>query len=246
MLQLDLYGIVEAFVWFAYSPNQLVTYWKLSVSLTVYCCWLLQITLFKRCRQLSSAPHSQSLILHRWHEERIWKIKVWELTGWNKDSLLVKEKLCTQAKQKSPFSASHWQADIKPLPEMHSSSQIVVKTNPGYCSECPPFFLLSPSSYCWVWWHVVWNIPLVCWGRLSPPSFLCTPSLLSGNIPLSFFQSEQSQLSQPFLTEEMLQSFHHLCDPLSELYPMCPCLSCSRELRIGCRAPDVAWVREES
>jgi len=32
--------------------------------------------------------------------------------------------------------------------------------------------------------------------------------------PLSLLQVKQSQLFQPFLTEEMLQSLNHLCGPL--------------------------------
>lgn len=40
---------------------------------------------------------------------------------------------------------------------------------------------------------------------------------------LALLQDEQSQLSQPFLVDEMLQVLHHLAG----LSPECPCLSCT-------------------
>lgn len=34
-------------------------------------------------------------------------------------------------------------------------------------SKCPPFLLLPPAFYCWAQCHMIWNIPLVSWNRLS-------------------------------------------------------------------------------
>lgn len=33
--------------------------------------------------------------------------------------------------------------------------------------ECPLLLLLSLSIYCWARYHMVWNIPSICWGQLS-------------------------------------------------------------------------------
>lgn len=54
-----------------------------------------------------------------------------------------------------------------------------------------------------------------CWAETG--SILCAPCLQGfigiDEIPLSLLQSEQSQLSQPFLIIGTLQSLHHLCGP---------------------------------
>ena len=77
-------------------------------------------------------------------------------------------------------------------------------------------------------------------------SVLLTPSpqVFIGieNIPsdLSLLQAEQSQLSQPFLVEEMLQSLHYLWWPLAGRFPVCRRLSCTEEPRTGHSAPGVS------
>ena len=58
-------------------------------------------------------------------------------------------------------------------------------------------------------------------------------------MPLSLLQAEQSQLSQPFLTGEMLQSLNHLRGPLLDS-PLTQSLFRTEEPRTGHSTAGVA------
>lgn len=88
-----------------------------------------------------------------------------------------------QSTARNSFTPSHWQADVQLPPGKKGSLHIMVSwEDKCHLSKCPPK-LSYPSFYCWAWCHMMCNIPLVSLGQLywlSPPSFLCNPSLLAG------------------------------------------------------------------
>lgn len=84
------------------------------------------------------------------------------------------------------------------------------------------------------------------------PGSTFTPSLqifiYAGKSPaeLSLLQTDQSQLSQPYPTGEMLQSLRHVCDPFPGLSPVCPYFCFTGESRTGHSTSDVphqCWMK---
>lgn len=85
--------------------------------------------------------------------------------------------------------------------------------------------------------------------RLHPPYSL--PSNIFCKMTLrSFFQADQSQLSQHFLIWQTLQSPNNLCGPwpLAVLPPVHPCVSCIEEPSTSLSTPDILyqwWLEEK-
>ena len=107
--------------------------------------------------------------------ERIRRVKVRKLMGWDKDSLIGKAKAVRTSKAKQGIHLllptgrqvlSHLQGSRAP------SHVTVTWEDKHQYSECPPLPPPSPSFIHWVWYHMAQNIPLVGW--ITCPS--CVPS----------------------------------------------------------------------
>jgi len=90
-----------------------------------------------------------------------------------------------QSKVRNSFTASHRQTGVQPSPGKQGSimhnGYLGRKTQSLRVFPLPPS---SPSFMCWAWHHVGYPsgqlgpaVPAV-----SPPNFLCTPSLLAGGV----------------------------------------------------------------
>ena len=120
---------------------------------------------FKPSRELSPTQP----LAPWWDGERIVRVKVRKLMGWDKDSLISKAKATHTSKAKqgihSPLPISR---QVQPSPGKQGSI-----THNSYLGRQMPSPRTSPlptsslSFICWTWCHRVWNIPVVSWSQLS-------------------------------------------------------------------------------
>ena len=116
------------------------------------------------------------------------RVKLRKLVGWDRDSLIGKAKAICTSKAKEGINSllpiTIRQVFIHFRESWAPSCIKVTWEDKSHNSERPPLPSSSPSFVRWAWCHMAWNIPLVIWGQLSwavsPPSFLCTPSPLTG------------------------------------------------------------------
>ena len=141
--------------------------------------------IFPKCHGLtpasSWAPHSCSLTLPPRMGERIIKVKVRKLMGWDKDSLIGKAKAtqASKAKQGIHSLTSHQQAGVQPSPGEQGSTTCVMVTwedkRHQLWMSLPSFFF--PQLYAEhdvIWYGIsLWSVGVSC--PSSVPSQLLVP-----------------------------------------------------------------------
>ena len=122
----------------------------------------------------SWAPHSRLFTPLSGMGERIRRVKVRRVVGWDKDGLIGKVKAVHAGKAKQGIHSLRptGRQVFSHLQESRSLLCLVVTGEDERCHfPCPLLPCPSPSFYCWAWCHIAWDIPLV-----SCPS--CVPSQL--------------------------------------------------------------------
>lgn len=102
--------------------------------------------------------------------ERIKGVKVWELMGWDKESLLGKVKAVCTSKENKEFTTSHWQADVQPLLRRQSLSCVLVswenkchQSESSLSSSFHPAFIAEQGMIRYeisLWSQLSWLYPL--------------------------------------------------------------------------------------
>ena len=111
--------------------------------------------------------------------ERIGRVKVRKLVGWDKDSL-------KRGKAKAVHTSKAKPGIHSPLPmgrqvfshlqESRAPSRVMGSwEDKHHNSKHPSLPSSSPSFIGWAWRHIAWNIPWVSWGQLSQLCPLPTP-----------------------------------------------------------------------
>ena len=131
-----------------------------------------------------TAAHSLSL---SGMGQRIRKVKVRKLVGWDKDSLIdkAKAKQHKQSKRRNSFITSHQQAGVQPSPGKQGTI-----THNSYLGRQMPSLWTSPPSF---FFPPLYMLSMTSYGMeypsgqlgsavpaVSPPNSLCTPSVLAG------------------------------------------------------------------
>lgn len=96
--------------------------------------------------------------------------EVWKLVCWDRDSLTGQAKaVCNKQSRRNSFTTSHELFSHFLESRAPSHPMLTWRANG---SE----LLSSLRLICWAWGHMIWNVPLVGWGRLS--------SCVSSQIPV--------------------------------------------------------------
>lgn len=109
--------------------------------------------------------------------------------GWDKDSSITEIQPSNQRKQNQrkqnktkPIKGNRNKTLCKRTQVLSTNRPTPSQSLGNVCHSQPLSF---PKFYCWLWYHTVWHIPLVSWGKMSwlcPFNNLCTPSLHTGGV----------------------------------------------------------------
>lgn len=120
--------------------------------------------------------------------EKIRIINTRKLLGWGKSNLLTagREKVMhtSKAEKNNSFTTFPWAGWCSVTARWAGLlylEQWLEKTN-----IITPNVFLSLAVICWAWFHMIWNVPRICRGQLSPlchlPLSCATPASLPGGV----------------------------------------------------------------
>jgi len=147
--------------------------------------------------------------------ERIRRVKVRKLLGWDKDSLMGKTEAVQKSKAKQGIQVllpiSRQVLTIPRKAGLHRAQHLLWKTN-----AITPNIPLSPSFYWWAWHHMLWDIPLVSWGHLfqlgllpiscAPPAYSLAGHCEKQKRPWHNVSAVQQQLKHPCVINTVLDT----------------------------------------
>lgn len=125
--------------------------------------------------QPQAAAHS---FLPSWMGDRLSRLGLRKLVGWEKNSFIRKAKAAHINKQTKKIGIN----SLISMGRQESQESRVSSWMTVTWGQTPSLWMSltsssSPSCYCCMWFHRLWNIPWVSWGRLSSvtPQFFVQP-----------------------------------------------------------------------